>query len=162
VSEVPSLIRKHARLAASVLGMACSTLPGNKPLSERIATVLESRDGYVFVFSPFNCSLQARQIDEMNVLASRARRSGVVLATGPSGLSDSAAVAAVDRLGIKLKARALERSGLEYLVHDQSFDMPMVIAIRQGAIIGILSGASAERLDTWIPWLERRQGVALP
>src|SRR3982751_1578338 len=101
-------IRQHVRLAAGVLATACSALPARPSFRERIATVLESPDGYVFVFSPFNCSLQGSQIDEMNLLASRTRRSGIVLATGPAGLSDSAAAAAVARLGVKLKARALE------------------------------------------------------
>jgi hypothetical protein len=150
-------IGQHARLAAGVLVAACSTFTGHRRLGERLETVLGSGDGYVFVFSPFNCSLQGDQVDEMNTLAARTRRSAIVLATGPANLSDSAAASAVARLGIRLKARSLAGTDLEDLAEDTSLGMPLVLAIRHGEVIGILSGATAERLDTWIPWLENRR-----
>jgi hypothetical protein len=106
------------------------------------------------VFSPFNCSLRKEQIDFMNALAGRSRRSGIVLTLGPGVIEDSIAAKAVAALGIRLKTRTLARSPLRELIAVDRLSVPLTIAIRRGRIIGMLAGESAERLDSWITWLE--------
>jgi hypothetical protein len=138
-----------------VLVAACvRPAPSPQSLGRRAAEALGARDGYVFVFSPFNCSLQQEQIDALNTIAARKRRSGIILTIGPGNLDDATSANAVAKLGLRMRSKVLMRSALRGLIERERMESPIVIALRSGRVIGTLSGESAERVDSWIEWLE--------
>jgi hypothetical protein len=149
---------RYARYSlAFALAMACTPpKPGHPLWSERAVASLGADDGYLFVFSPFNCSLRAPQIRAMNELARRHRRSGRILTIGHA-LSDSTTAAqAVAELGILLQSRPLATTALGGSPVAGLIG-PLAIAIRHGKVIAILAGANAERIDTWLAWLEQTE-----
>jgi hypothetical protein len=159
LSTTPRQQQWHVWLVlATVLSSACRGQPGpeRESLRQRAVAALGARDGYVFVFSPFNCSLQASQIDAMNLVAARARRSGIILTVAPGEVADSVSATAVARLGLRMKVRSLARSPLRDVMTDEQLRLPLVIAIRGGQVIGMLAGDSVDRLDSWLAWLEQR------
>jgi hypothetical protein len=143
---------------AVVLTSACRGQPGPEgdSLRHRAVAALGAPDGYVFVFSPFNCSLQAAQIDAMNLIAERTRRSGVILTVAPGEVADSVTAGAVARLGLRMKAQPLARSPLRDVTTNEQLRLPLVIAVRGGQVIGVLAGDNVNRLDSWLAWLEQR------
>jgi hypothetical protein len=127
---------------------------GDQAWSRHAVAALGAPDGYLFVFSPFNCALRSEQIAAMNVLADRRRRTGRVLTVGHE-LSDSIVAAdAMARLGVRLDVRPLATSALRSRPRA-GLNAPLAIAIRNGEVIAVLSGSLAERLDTWLAWLEQ-------
>jgi hypothetical protein len=141
-------------MTALIAASACR--PTEDSWARRAAQTLGASDGYVFVFSPFNCSLKAEQIDAMNELATRQRRSGRVLTVGHEIADSATASEAVADLGIRLRASPLAATPLGRSSQPAGLHVPLVIAIRDGEVIAILSGADAGRLDTWLAWLEHR------
>jgi hypothetical protein len=152
-----SAARRHVRrLLAGVLLAGCIHPPQSTPsLGSRAVETLGARDGYVFVFNPLNCSLAQEQIDALNAIATRTHRSGILLTLGPSNFDDSTSAAAVARLGLRMKSVVLARTPLRGLVDRGQMAAPVVIALRGGRVVGIVAGGYAERVDTWIEWLEQ-------
>lgn len=140
------------------IAVACQGQPrsGGESLRRRAVTALGARDGYVFVFSPFNCSLQAEQIQAMNMVAARTRRSGIILTVAPGEVADSVTAGAVARLGLRMKTLPLARSPLRDVLTSEQLRLPLVIAVRGGQVIGVLAGENVDRLDSWLAWLEQR------
>jgi hypothetical protein len=149
---------KAAIAMAGMLLCACagSGQRGDASFRERAVSALGGPDGYVLVFSPFNCTLTGAQIDAINALAARRRRSGIILAFSPSPADDSTAATAVARLGIRMTTRSLRESPLRDVGTRDGLRLPIAIAIRHGEVIAMTSGESAERLDSWLSWLEQR------
>jgi hypothetical protein len=153
-SQLRTGLRAARTVAIVVMATACG--PTKPVLSAAAVSALGARDGYVFVVSPFNCSLNASQIDALNDLARRTRRSGVILAAGGAAVSDSVAAAAIADLGIRMRTRRLAESDVDRALANLGWRPPIVIALQHGEIVGTLSGEHAQMLDTWIPWLERQ------
>ena len=151
---------QHIRaMSAGVLfAPACSSPSGLAPnqWTRQAVAALGEKSGYLFVFSPFNCALREPQIEALNAQAHRTRRSGRILTIG-HGLDDTAtARRAVEALGIDMKTVALATTPFGRAPETQSLGRPLAIAIRDGQVIAILSGADAGRIDAWIAWLEHR------
>lgn len=158
-------MRRHVRqLLAGVLLAGCIRPAQPTPsLGSRAVETLGARDGYVFVFSPLNCSLAQEQIDALNAIATRTRRSGILLTLGPSDFDDSTSAAAVARLGLRMKSMVLTRSPLRGLVDRGQMAAPIAIALRGGRVVGVVAGEYAERVETWIEWMEQSNvGVVKP
>jgi hypothetical protein len=161
-SPAPTAVQQARLVLASLLVAACVQPMPEDSLARRAVATLGARDGYVFVFSPFNCSLRGEQIDLMNELAARRRRTGVILTAVSSDISDSTAAAAVSGLGLRMRTLSLARSPLRAITSRDRLRLPLAIALRRGEVVGILSGDDAERVDTWIAWLEQRATPELP
>ena len=150
-------IRRACVLAGTLLTATCTSVDhGSLRLEGAARAALGARDGYVFVFSPIDCSLRQEQIDRLNILAARARRSGVILTTGP--IDDSTAARAVALLGIRMRTAPLAVTTLSAAIDAAQLRLPLAIAIRHGRVIGVLAGQEAERLDAWVSWLENELG----
>lgn len=157
-SRLPVAIRRACFFMANLLvAAAChrADLPSGAAFDGRAVTALGAQDGYLFVFSPFNCSLKASQIDAINLIAQRTRRSGVILTAGFASVDSLTAADAVAQLGIHMRFVPLTNTSLATYVGGGGMQLPLVIAIRGGRVIGLLAGPDAERLDGWIAWLEQ-------
>jgi hypothetical protein len=156
-----SRILRHIRaLSAGVLlSPAClsSTTPDREnDWTRRAVATLGAKDGYLFVFSPFNCGLREAQIDALNALAHRSRRTGKVLTIGHELVDSAIARRAVTELGITMPSIALGATPFGSSRETRSLGVPLAIAIRDGQVIATLAGADVERIDRWIAWIEHR------
>lgn len=129
---------------------------GSDTWAQRAVATLGADDGYLFVFSPFNCALRQRQIEAINELAGRTRRTGIVLSVGHEVADSAVARAAVVALDIRLRSVPLATTPLGRAGRAAGFTVPTAIAIRGGQVVSVVSGRDAERIDTWLEWLERR------
>ena len=145
-------VRLAIQVTALVMAVACR--PAEAALAGNAVSTLGAPDGYVFAVSPFNCFLGRRQVEALNALAARTRRSGVILASGGAAVDDATAAAAVGALGIRMRTRRLAGSAIGRELNRLGWNPPVVIAIRHGAVVGVLTGEQAQTLDTWIAWLE--------
>lgn len=153
----PTSTLRHIRaLSAGVLlGVACARPDRGDWTRDAIAT-LGAMDGYLFVFSPFNCALRQPQIDALNALATRARRAGKILTIGHE-LGDTAiARQTVAALGIRMVSMPLAATAFGRSPETRSLGFPLAVAIRGGQVIATLSGSEAERIDDWVAWVEHR------
>lgn len=141
----------HRRVAASVDDDAA------------IVATLGARDGYLFIVNPFNCLLRESQIREINRLATRSRRSGRLLMAGTEPIDSVEGVRAIRDLGILLQASTLSSSPFARTAVLRSLGWPLVLAVRDGHVIGALAGGHTSRMGSWIQWLEhsapRQPGV---
>ena len=158
---ISARITRHARYSLAVLlAVACVDLRGDRgPWNDLVVASLEASDGYLFVFSPFNCSLRSAQITAMNELAIRRRRTGRILTVGHELADSNAAADAVRALGIRLPTRPLASTPLGR-GHAAGLSAPLAIAIRHRRVVAVLAGPEAERLHTWIAWLEQTNDLS--
>jgi hypothetical protein len=158
-----AIVGRTCRCLALVATAACGA-PGSSVddlWSRRAVATLGARDGYLFVFSPFNCSMREAQIDALNALASRQRRSGLILTTGHEEADSAIASRLVGDLGLRLRARPLAMTPLGQNGARAGLRAPIAIAIRGGEVVAVLSGADLDRLDGWLDWLEHRASPRL-
>ncbi|HET9426532.1 MAG TPA: hypothetical protein VFO55_14265 [Gemmatimonadaceae bacterium] len=117
---------------------------------------LGAAEGYLFVFSPFNCALRAPQIAALNALSERSRRSGRLLSIGHELADSAAARRATKELGIRLKTGPLATTRLGASLGTVGLTTPFAIAIRENRVVAVLSGADTQRIDSWLAWIEHR------
>jgi hypothetical protein len=152
-------LRNAGTVAMVALATSCGT--ASPRLTEAVLSALGGRDGYVFVVSPFNCVLGGNQIDALNAIGSRHRRSGVMIVSGGAAGNDSAAVAAAAGLGIRMRTTGLTGTHIERELKRMGWQPPLVVAVQRGEIVGLLRGEEVRRLDTWVAWLERQSLLQL-
>jgi hypothetical protein len=119
-----------------------------------VVTALGATDGYIFVLNPFNCVLREAEIETMQRLALRHRRSGRVLTMGHDASDSATARRAAVELGVTLPVSPLGASSLANSPLLRSIGTPAVIAVRNGRVIGTLAGVDFERSAEWIRWIE--------
>ena len=153
-----AIVGRTCRCVALVATAACvSAGPTvDDPWSRRAVATLGARDGYLFVFSPFNCSLRAPQIEALNALAARQRRSGRVLTIGHEVADSAIASRLVVDLGLRIPTQPLAITSLGRGGAQAGLRAPIAIAIRGGEVVALLSGSDLDRLEGWLDWLEHR------
>jgi hypothetical protein len=153
-----ALVGRTCRCLAMIATAACvSPRPTAEDFwSRRAVATLGARDGYLFVFSPFNCSLRAPQIDALNALAARQRRSGRILTIGHELADSTIASRMIADLGLRIPAQPLAATPLGHSRARAGLRAPIAIAIRGGEVVALLSGSDLDRLDGWLDWLEHR------
>lgn len=128
------------------------------PIRDVVET-LGARDGYLFVFNPYNCTLREAEIEMMRELGARSRRSGKVLTLGHDVGDSTAARRAAEDMGVTLPVGSYASTRLRGSRFMRTIGSPAVIAIRNGQVIATLSGEDFKRSAAWIRWLEH-QAVA--
>ena len=156
-----AIVGRTCRCIALVATAACVS-PGpsiDDAWSRRAIATLGARDGYLFVFSPFNCSLRAPQIEALNALGARQRRSGRILTIGHAVADSAIASRLVVDLGLRIPAQPLAMTPLGQGSARAGLRAPIAIAIRGGEVVAVLSGSDLDRLDGWLDWLEHRSST---